>query len=146
MTTPKTGFFFPGMSILILLALFSGMSLQAGAQAPLTVKDLDIFSWRHIGPWTFSGRITSFAVPPGQSKVYYAATASGGVWKTEDHGISFRPIFDKYGTLSIGFLAVAPSNPDILYVGSGEGLQRPDLSTGNGMYRSNDAGRTWTHL
>jgi photosystem II stability/assembly factor-like uncharacterized protein len=146
MTTPKTGLFSPVMSILILLALFSGLSLQAGAQAPLTVKDLDIFSWRHIGPWTFSGRITSFAVPSGQSKVYYAATASGGVWKTEDHGISFRPIFDKYGTLSIGFLAVAPSNPDILYLGTGEPMHARSSSHGNGMWKSTDAGKTWAPI
>ena len=70
----------------------------------------------------------------------------GGVWKTTDAGRTWQPIFDDQPTGSIGDLAVAPSNPNVIYVGSGEGLQRPDLSTGDGMYKSVDAGKTWEHL
>lgn len=76
MTQKQSGLFSSVIIALVLLALFLTPSSQARAQSPLTVKDLDIFSRRHIGPWTFSGRITSFAVPPGQSKVYYVGTAS----------------------------------------------------------------------
>jgi photosystem II stability/assembly factor-like uncharacterized protein len=74
------------------------------------------------------------------------AQVNGGVWKTTDYGHTWIPIFDDQPTGSIGCIAVAPSDPNVIYVGSGEGLQRPDLSVGDGIYRSNDAGRTWTHL
>ena len=77
---------------------------------------------------------------------FYMAQVNGGVWKTTDAGRTWNPIFDDQPTGSIGVIAVAPSNPDVIYVGSGEGLHRPDLSTGNGVYKSADAGRTWTHL
>ena len=101
--------------------------------------------WRHVGPFR-AGRTKSAVGVPSQSNVFYMAATNGGVWKTNDAGRTWNPIFDAQNTGSIGAVEVAPSNPNILYVGSGEGLQRPDLSTGNGMYRSNDAGRTWTHL
>ena len=81
-----------------------------------------------------------------QPNVYYMAAVNGGVWKTTDFGNTWFPIFDDQSSGSVGALAVAPSNPDILYVGSGEGLQRPDLAVGDGMYKSTDTGRTWTHL
>ena len=74
------------------------------------------------------------------------AQVNGGVWKTTDAGRTWKPIFDDQPTGSIGTIVVAPSDPNIVYVGSGEGLHRPDLSTGDGVYKSTDAGRTWTHL
>ena len=101
--------------------------------------------WRHIGPFR-AGRTKSAVGVPSQPNVFYMAATNGGVWKTNDAGRTWNPIFDAQNTGSIGAVEVAPSNPNILYVGSGEGLQRPDLSTGNGLYRSNDAGRTWAHL
>ncbi|MES2524582.1 MAG: FG-GAP-like repeat-containing protein [Gemmatimonadota bacterium] len=101
--------------------------------------------WRHIGPFR-AGRTKSAVGVPTQPNVFYMAATNGGVWKTNDAGRTWKPIFDAQPTGSIGAVEVAPSNPDIIYVGSGEGLHRPDLSTGDGMYRSNDAGRTWTHL
>jgi len=116
------------------------------AESPISTKDLDIFSWQHIGPFTFSGRITSFAVPSGQSQTYYVATASGGIWKTEDGGIHFSPIFDKYGVMSMGDFAVAPSNPDILYAGTGEPLHARSSAHGNGMWKSTNGGRAWEHI
>ncbi len=144
MKSSMSGLFRPLFCLLALAALLAG--LTPGLSAQPSSRDLDIFSWRHIGPWTFSGRITSVAVPPGQSKIYYVCTASGGVWKTEDHGISFKPIFEKYGTLSIGFLAVAPTNHDILYLGTGEPMHARSSAWGNGMWKSTDAGRTWKHI
>jgi photosystem II stability/assembly factor-like uncharacterized protein len=101
--------------------------------------------WRMIGPFR-GGRTVGATGVPGQPNVFYIGVNNGGVWKTTDYGRVWFPIFDDQPTGSIGALAVAPSNPNIVYVGSGEGLQRPDLSTGDGMYRSNDAGKTWEHL
>jgi photosystem II stability/assembly factor-like uncharacterized protein len=83
---------------------------------------------------------------PQRPGVFYIGVNNGGVWKTDDYGRTWDPIFDDQPTGSIGAIAVAPSNPDIIYVGSGEGLQRPDLSIGDGMYKSTDAGKTWRHL
>jgi photosystem II stability/assembly factor-like uncharacterized protein len=101
--------------------------------------------WRAIGPLR-AGRTKAVAGVPGQPYTFYIGVCNGGVWKTNDAGRTWRPIFDDQPTGSIGWVAVAPSNPNVLYVGSGEGLPRPDLSTGDGIYKSTDAGRTWTHL
>ncbi|HKS41479.1 MAG TPA: glycoside hydrolase, partial [Blastocatellia bacterium] len=98
-----------------------------------------------IGPHR-GGRTVGATGVPGQPNVFYIGVNNGGVWKTSDYGQTWTPIFDDQPTGSIGALAIAPSNPDIVYVGSGEGLQRPDLSTGDGMYKSTDAGKTWKHL
>ena len=116
------------------------------AQSPLTADDFNQFSWRWVGPVTFSGRITEFAVPRGQSQTYYALTASGGLWRTVDGGISFEPLFDKYGNMSMGFLAIAPSNANILYLGTGEPMHARSSAHGNGMWKSTDAGKTWTKI
>jgi photosystem II stability/assembly factor-like uncharacterized protein len=83
---------------------------------------------------------------PGQPNVFYIGVNNGGVWKTTDYGRTWRPIFDDQPTGSIGALAVAPSKPDVIYVGSGEGLQRPDLSVGDGVYKTTDGAKSWTHL
>ena len=110
--------------------------------------DSSLFSslqWRSIGPYR-GGRTVGAAGVPQQPNVFYIGVNNGGVWKTTDYGRTWFPIFDEQSTGSIGAIAVAPSNPDVIYVGSGEGLHRPDLSTGNGMYKSTDAGKTWTHL
>lgn len=101
--------------------------------------------WRMIGPHR-GGRTVGATGVPGQPNVFYIGVNNGGVWKTNDYGRTWMPIFDDQPTGSIGALAIAPSNPDIVYVGSGEGLQRPDLSTGDGLYKSTDAGKTWRHL
>jgi photosystem II stability/assembly factor-like uncharacterized protein len=101
--------------------------------------------WRMIGPHR-GGRTKAAAGIADQPNVFYVAYVNGGVWKTTDYGRTWNPIFDDQPTGSVGAVAVAPSNPDIVYVGSGEGLQRPDLSVGNGIYKSTDAGKTWTHL
>jgi len=133
----------------LLITTLSLMLLGTGlifAENPVATKDLNIFSWRHIGPWTFSGRITDFAVPKGQSQIYYVATASGGLWKTEDSGISFVPLFDQYGNMSIGNVDVAQSDPNIVYMGTGEAMHARSSSHGNGMWKSTDAGKTWTHI
>ena len=123
-----------------------GLRTAALAQSPLTTEDFNQFSWRWIGPVTFSGRITEFAVPRGQSQAYYVLTASGGLWKTEDGGIHFEPLFDKYGNMSMGYMAIAPSNPAILYLGTGEPMHARSAAHGNGVWKSTDAGKTWTKI
>src|SRR6185369_5249166 len=101
--------------------------------------------WRMIGPHR-GGRTVGAVGVPQQPNVFYIGVNNGGVWKTTDYGRTWFPIFDDQPTGSIGDVAVAPSNPDVIYAGSGEGLQRPDLSVGDGIYKSMDAGKTWTHL
>ena len=117
----------------------------AFSQAQMNLKIYDQMQWRCIGPHR-GGRTVSISGVPGQQNMYYMAPNNGGVWKTTDYGQTWFPIFDGQPTQSVGAIAVAPSNPNILYVASGEGLQRPDLSVGDGIYRSDDGGKSWTHL
>ena len=101
--------------------------------------------WRCIGPFR-GGRTVATAGIPSKPNVFFMAQVNGGVWKSTDYGQTWNPVFDGQPTQSVGSIAVAPSNPDIIYVGSGEGLQRPDLSVGDGIYKSTDGGKTWAHL
>ena len=121
--------------------------LAAGAPATGQVRSdlLQSLHWRSIGPFR-GGRTRAVAGVPTQPNVFYIAQVNGGVFKTTDYGRTWFPIFDDQPTGSVGSIAVAASNPNIVYVGSGEGLQRPDLSVGDGIYKSTDAGKTWTHL
>src|SRR2546423_11958734 len=104
-----------------------------------------LLHWRNVGPFR-GGRTRAVAGVPSQPNVFYCAQVNGGVFKTTDYGRTWQPIFDDQPTGSVGAMAVSVSDPNIIYVGSGEGLHRPDLSVGNGIYRSQDAGKTWTHL
>jgi len=127
-----------------------GCAFVISAASPSLAQQFnpDLFKslhWRSIGPFR-GGRTRAVAGVPSQPNVFYIAQVNGGVWKTEDYGHTWTPIFDDQPTGSVGCIAVAPSDPNIVYVGSGEGLQRPDLSVGDGIYKSTDAGRTWTHL
>jgi photosystem II stability/assembly factor-like uncharacterized protein len=130
--------------IKILLAIFLLQSAPALAQ-PFDASYFNSMQWRCIGPHR-GGRTVGAVGVPSQPNVFYIGVNNGGVWKTNDYGRTWKPIFDDQPTGSIGDVVVAPSNPDVLYVASGEGLQRPDLSVGNGMYKSTNAGKTWTHL
>ena len=129
------------LSFCVVLISLSSVGL-AQTSDPKLFQEL---SWRMIGPFR-AGRTVSISGIPGQQNVFYMAPNNGGVWKSTDFGRTWNPIFDDQSTGSVGALAVAPSNPDIIYVGSGEGLRRPDLSVGDGIYKSTDAGRTWQHL
>jgi photosystem II stability/assembly factor-like uncharacterized protein len=104
-----------------------------------------ILRWRNIGPYR-GGRTRAIAGVPSQPNVFYMAPVNGGVFKSIDYGRTWQPIFDDQPTASVGAIAVSISNPNVAYVGSGEGLHRPDLSVGDGIYKSIDAGKTWTHL
>ena len=118
---------------------------QEASQA-LRAPNLKAHHWRELGPAITSGRITAFAVHPEVSRVIYAATASGGVWKTTNNGVTWTPVFDDQTTSTIGDVTVSPSNPDIVWVGTGEPNNRQSSSWGDGVYKSNDAGKTWTNM
>jgi photosystem II stability/assembly factor-like uncharacterized protein len=124
---------------LLLLCAIPAASQQI---TPDLFKDLH---WRNIGPFR-GGRTRACTGIPAQPNLFYMGQVNGGVWKSDDYGRTWTPIFDSQPTGSVGAIAVAPSDPNVVYVASGEGLQRPDLSVGNGIYKSADAGRTWTHL
>jgi photosystem II stability/assembly factor-like uncharacterized protein len=135
----------PTRPIPILVAL-----IAASFSAPAAAQKVDpsLYSsleWRMIGPFR-GGRTIGATGVRGQPNVFYIGVNNGGVWKTTDAGRVWTPIFDSQPTGSIGDIAVAPSNPSVIYVGTGEGVQRPDLSTGDGVYKSTDAGKTWRHL
>lgn len=123
-------------------------ALLAAAPAAGQQQDPALFAemrWRSIGPFR-GGRTVGVAGVPSRPGVFYMSQNNGGVWKTDDYGHTWTPIFDGQPTGSIGALAVAASDPDVIYVGSGEGLQRPDLSVGDGVYKSTDGGHSWRHL
>jgi photosystem II stability/assembly factor-like uncharacterized protein len=124
----------------IILCLSSSALAQQVEQ-----KFYQSMKWRMIGPHR-GGRTVGATGVPGQANLFYIGVNNGGVWRTDDYGRTWQPIFDDQPTGSIGTLAVAPSNPAVIYVGSGEGLQRPDLSVGDGIYKSTDGGKTWQHL
>src|SRR6185437_7054272 len=101
--------------------------------------------WRLIGPFR-GGRVLAVSGVPGQPQHFYFGSVGGGVWETHDAGRTWQPIFDSKHVASIGALAVAPSNPNVIYVGSGEADMRSDIAYGDGMYKSADAGKTWSHI
>src|SRR5712692_2970285 len=102
--------------------------------------------WRSIGPAIMGGRIDDFAVVEGNSSTFYVGAATGGVWKTTNAGTTFEPIFDDQGSTSIGDIAIAPSDPNIVWVGTGEANNRQSSSWGDGIYRSLDGGKTWQNM
>ena len=131
--------------IVRLLALFAIFLFAATSWAQVPESTYQDLQWRMVGPFR-GGRTRAAAGVPSQPNVFYIGQVNGGVWKSDDYGRTWNPIFDQQPTQSIGAIAVAPSDPNIVYVASGEGLHRPDLSVGNGIYKSTDAGKTWTHL
>src|SRR5437667_9534086 len=129
-------------SMLIVALVINSCSFAVAQQvSPDLLKSLH---WRSIGPFR-GGRTRAVAGVASKPNVFYVAAVNGGVWKSTDYGHTWAPIFDEQPTGSVGCIAVATSNPDIIYVGSGEGLHRPDLSVGDGIYKSTDAGKSWTH-
>src|SRR5262245_48399961 len=102
--------------------------------------------WRSIGPGIMGGRIDDFAVVEGNTSTFYVGAATGGVWKTTNAGTTFEPVFDEQGSTSIGDIAIAPSDPNIIWVGTGESNNRQSSSWGDGIYRSLDGGKSWQNM
>jgi photosystem II stability/assembly factor-like uncharacterized protein len=132
-------------SLLLAAGLLLFISPSAALAQQIGPELYQSMRWRMIGPFR-GGRTVGATGVPSLPGVFYIGVNNGGVWKTDDYGRTWNPMFDDQPTGSIGAIAVAPSDPNVVYVGSGEGLQRPDLSTGDGMFKSTDAGKTWRHL
>ena len=137
--TQKTAHLAPGMLAAILLV---------AAGLPAAEIDPDVFGGleaRSIGPAVMSGRIAALDAVPGERLTLWVGAASGGVWKSVDGGLQFTPVFDEHAQ-SIGAITVDPSNPDVVWVGTGESWVRNSVSRGDGVYRSEDGGETWQKL
>ncbi len=127
---------------LVAVSALATVSSLVVAQAPAPSSAMQ---WRQIGP-TRAGRARAVAGVAAQPNVAYIGFDNGGVWRSTDFGSNWVPLFDKESTGSIGAIAVAPSNPSVIYVGTGAGIIRPDLAMGDGIYKSTDAGKHWAHL
>ncbi len=140
------------LALLITLALSPpGAALgqerkEPATRSPLSVEACRAFALRNIGPTFTSGRISDVAVDPRNGSVWYVATASGGVWKTANRGMTWKPIFDDHGSYSIGCVALDPKNPDVVWLGAGENQSQRSVGYGDGVYKSTDGGATWTRV
>lgn len=145
------------VQLCILLFAFSSLSVTVAAQKKkAAVKEekkdslpglsLDAFQFRALGPALMSGRIFDLAVNPQNTAEYYVAVASGGVWKTVNNGITYEPIFDGEGSYSIGCVTLDPNNPYTVWVGSGEANNQRSVAYGDGIYKSDDGGKSWTNM
>ena len=133
------------LAVSLFAAVVLPAALCSAADSAAMPPAMPQMRWRMIGPFR-GGRTRAAAGVPDQPNVFYIGQVNGGVWKSTDYGRTWNPIFDGVDTQSIGAIAVAPSDSNVVYVASGEGLHRPDLSVGDGIYRSADAGKTWVHL
>jgi S1-C subfamily serine protease/photosystem II stability/assembly factor-like uncharacterized protein len=116
------------------------------AEGMIPADAMKKMEWRPIGPANMSGRITAMSVNPADPTNYFVATASGGLLKTVNNGTTFEHLFDREATVSLGDVCVAPSNPDIVWVGTGEANPRNSVSYGDGAYKSTDGGKTWKNM
>ncbi len=135
----------------VLLALTSILCIIVSAQNKTTGPEWNTgtfsnLKFRSIGPAVTSGRIADFAVNPANTSEYYVATAAGGVWKTTNHGVTYQPVFDAQGSYSIGCVTIDPNNSNVVWVGSGENNNQRSVSYGDGVYKSEDGGKTWKNM
>ena len=124
-------------------AVHADFSAQTAPNATVAPADFGALKWRVVGPAVMGGRLDAVAGVPGDPNTIYLAHSSGGLYASTDGGMTFKPIFDAGRTTAIGAIAVAPSNPHVLYAGTGEGFPRNTAALGDGVYRSDDAGKTW---
>ncbi len=129
----------------------AGSAMAAAFASPVVAQGLDssvtaAFRWRQVGPSNFMGRVSDVQGIPGPSKTLYVAAAGGGIWKSGNNGISWKPIFDDKDIIAFGMLAIAPSDTNVVYAGTGEPNSRNTIEPGNGIYKSTDGGAHWTHI
>src|SRR5512136_3083556 len=138
-----------GLAIALVLA-FGGQSLVGLAQpspaASAPAGPFDSLHFRQIGPASMSGRISDLAVYEANPAIFYVGTAHGGVWKTTNNGTTFQAQFQNQGLMSIGDVTISQSNPDLVWVGTGESNNRQSTSWGDGVYKSTDGGKTYTNM
>ena len=147
-----------GWMLVFLLALFMLPSMQANAQrrkkkTTVTTKQFELtdqmvkmLKFRSLGPAAYSGRISDLAINPDNTSEYYVGTAAGGLWKTMNHGTTFKPIFDNQSVFSIGCLAMDPNNSNVVWVGTGENNSQRNLAYGDGVYKTTDGGKSFTNM
>ena len=112
----------------------------------ITSTSLQALSLRHIGPCLTPGRVGDIAIDPRNRGTWYVAMASGGLWKTTNRGVTWKPIFDQYGSYSIGCVSIDSKNPDHVWLGTGENQSQRSVGFGDGVYKSSNGGESWTHL
>jgi photosystem II stability/assembly factor-like uncharacterized protein len=142
------------LSLSLLLVLLMVPALRSAAkkneteepETKLNAETLSGLELRNIGPAINSGRVVDFAVTPGKRHRFFAATASGGLWKTENAGTTWKPVFDGEGSYSIGCVTIDPSNPNVIWVGTGENNSQRSVSFGDGVYKSMDGGQSWSNM
>ena len=128
-------------STLLILASLSFPVITQAAEHPLAGIPL-----RNIGPALTSGRVSDFAFYPGKPHTFYVSMASGGVWKTENNGITWKPVFDNEASFAIGVVKLDPNNPNIVWVGTGENNAQRSVGYGDGVYKSVDGGKSWKNM
>jgi photosystem II stability/assembly factor-like uncharacterized protein len=128
------------------LAVLIAVRPLSAAPPTFDAAMLDVITARPLGPANMGGRVVDVAVVEGRPATMYVASASGGLWKTVNNGTTWAPVFDREATVSLGAVAVAPSNPDVVWVGTGEANARNSVSWGDGVYKSTDGGKTWTNM
>lgn len=134
------------LPLVVALAGSAWAGPPADAQTSPTQHDLSGLEWRSIGPAEMGGRTVDIAAVPGDPSTVYFATASGGLWRTTNHGVTWSSIFESGGTLSLGAVTLAPADPNVVYLGTGENNPRNSASIGDGVYRSTNGGDDWTHV
>ncbi|MEC7829854.1 MAG: glycosyl hydrolase, partial [Bacteroidota bacterium] len=138
--------------LILIIAAFTIVSTsfsqkkKNGDKNPLDKLSISALKWRSIGPALTSGRISDLAINPNKPFEYYVAVASGGVWKTTNWGVDYKPIFDKQGSYSIGCVSIDPKNPNVVWVGTGENNNQRSVAYGDGVYKSVDGGASWKNM
>lgn len=133
-------------TLILCFAILSSFGQDKKAKSELEKVGLSSLKFRNIGPAFTSGRVADMVVNPQNHSEYYVATASGGVWKTENHGVSYEPIFDSQGSYSIGCISMDPNNSKVIWVGTGENNNQRSVAYGDGLYKSIDGGKSWKKI